>query len=231
MMWIVWVVSLLSMAFAVWLMKDVLRRPTGTPKMQEISDLIRVGANAFMKRQYTTITVITLIFAVIIYFIYRYLGQASLGWSTSLGFVFGAACSTLAGIIGMWMSVRANVRVAAGAQKSMNDALIPALRGGAVSGIFIVSLSLLGIALLFSIFGMWHDVKEIPFLIVGYGFGASFVALFAQLGGGIYTKAADVGADIAGKVICPLILSNPFAVPRLKFCNVEVEPCNIAIMY
>jgi K(+)-stimulated pyrophosphate-energized sodium pump len=181
-------------------MKDVLKRPTGTPKMQEISELIRIGANAYMKRQYITITVISLIFAVIIFGVYRWLGQASLGWTTSLGFLFGAACSTIAGIIGMWTSVRANVRVAAGAQKSMNDALIPALRGGAVSGIFIVALSLLGIALLFSILGIWHDVKEIPFLIVGYGFGASFVALFAQLGGGIYTKAADVGADLVGKV-------------------------------
>ncbi len=200
MMWIVWIVSLLSIGFAIWLMKDVLRRPTGTPKMQEISDLIRVGANAFMKRQYTTIAVISILFAVIIFFVYRYLGHASLGWSTAIGFLFGAACSTAAGIIGMWMSVRANVRVAAGAQKSMNDALIPALRGGAVSGIFIVSLSLIGIALLFTIFGMWHDVKEIPFLLVGYAFGASFVALFAQLGGGIYTKAADVGADLVGKV-------------------------------
>jgi len=200
MMWIVWIVSLLSIGFAIWLMKDVLRRPVGTPKMQEISELIRVGANAFMKRQYTTIAVMTILFAVIIFFVYRYLGQASLGWSTAIGFLFGAACSTLAGIIGMWMSVRANVRVAAGAQKSMNDALIPALRGGAVSGIFIVALSLLGIALLFTIFGIWHDVKEIPFLIVGYAFGASFVALFAQLGGGIYTKAADVGADLVGKV-------------------------------
>ncbi|VVB80777.1 K(+)-stimulated pyrophosphate-energized sodium pump [uncultured archaeon] len=82
----------------------------------------------------------------------------------------------------------------------MNDALVPALRGGAVSGIFIVSLSLLGIAALFTIMGIWFDVKEIPFLIVGYGFGASFVALFAQLGGGIYTKAADVGADLVGKI-------------------------------
>ncbi len=200
MMWIVWVVSLFSIGFAIWLMKDVLRRPVGTPKMQEISELIRVGANAFMKRQYTTIAVMTVLFAVIIFFVYRYLGHASLGWSTSIGFLFGAACSTAAGIIGMWMSVRANVRVAAGAQKSMNDALIPALRGGAVSGIFIVALSLIGIALLFTIFGFWHDVKEIPFLIVGYAFGASFVALFAQLGGGIYTKAADVGADLVGKV-------------------------------
>ena len=200
MMWIVWIVSVLSLGFAVWLMRDVLRRPQGTPKMQEISGLIRIGANAYMKRQYVTIAVISIVFAIAIYVIYRYIGQAQLGLITSLGFLFGAFCSAIAGVIGMWMAVRANVRVAAGAQKSMNDALVPALRGGAVSGIFIVSLSLLGIAALFTIMGIWFDIKEIPFLIVGYGFGASFVALFAQLGGGIYTKAADVGADLVGKI-------------------------------
>ena len=168
--------------------------------MQEISQLIRIGANAYMKRQYTTIGVISVICAIAIYFIYRYLGHTQLGLITSLGFLFGAVCSAISGILGMWISVRANVRVAAGAQKSMNDALVPALRGGAVSGIFIVALSLIGIASLFTILGIWMDVKEIPFMIVGYGFGASFVALFAQLGGGIYTKAADVGADLVGKV-------------------------------
>src|SRR5574341_941469 len=196
MMWIVWIVSLLSLGFAVWLMRDVLRRHQGTPKMQEISDLIRLGANAYMKRQYTTIAVISIISAVAIYFVYRYLGHTQLGLITSVSFIFGALCSAVAGILGMWISVRANVRVAAGAQKSMNDALVPALRGGAVSGIFIVALSLIGIAALYAILGIWMDVKEIPFMIVGYGFGASFIALFAQLGGGIYTKAADVGADL-----------------------------------
>ncbi len=200
MMWIVWIVSLLSLGFAIWLIKDVLRRPTGTPKMMEISDLIRVGANAFMKRQYWTIAIISIVTAIVIYVVYRYLGQAQFGLITSISFLFGAACSAIAGFLGMWIAVRANVRSAAGAQKSMNDALIPALRGGAVSGIFIVALSLIGIAALYSILGIWMDVKEIPFMIVGYGFGASFVALFAQLGGGIYTKAADVGADLVGKV-------------------------------
>jgi len=200
MMWIVWTISLLSLGFAVWLMRDVLKRPAGTPKMQEISELIRIGANAYMKRQYVTITIISLISAVAIYVIYRYLGQAQFGLITSISFLFGAGCSAIAGILGMWIAVRANVRSAAGAQKSMNDALIPALRGGAVSGIFIVALSLIGIAALYSILGIWMDIREIPFMIVGYGFGASFVALFAQLGGGIYTKAADVGADLVGKV-------------------------------
>jgi len=200
MIWIVWTISVLSLLFAGWLMKDVLRRPTGSEKMQEIADHIRVGANAFMKRQYITIGILSIIFAIIIFVAYKYTGHTQLGITTSVGFLFGAICSACAGIIGMWMSVRANVRVAAGAHKSMNDALTPALRGGAVSGIFIVALSLIGIASLYSILGIWMDVTEIPFMLVGYGFGASFVALFAQLGGGIYTKAADVGADLVGKI-------------------------------
>ena len=198
---IVWTLSIVSIIFAVWLMRDVLKRPAGTEKMQEIAELIRIGANAFMKRQYVTIGSLSLVSAIVIFFVYRALGHQALGINTALAFLLGAGCSAIAGIISMWVAVRANVRVTAGAQKSMNDALIPALRGGAVSGIFIVALSLLGTALLFSVFtALGVDVKDIPFLIVGYGFGASFVALFAQLGGGIYTKAADVGADLVGKI-------------------------------
>jgi K(+)-stimulated pyrophosphate-energized sodium pump len=105
--------------------------------------------------------------------------------------------------MGMWVAIRANIRTASAARKSMNDALQTALRGGAVSGFFVVALSLLGVAGLFAIvkeLGVIEDVTKIPLLIVGYGFGASFVALFAQLGGGIFTKAADVGADLVGKV-------------------------------
>lgn len=201
MIWIVWLVSLLSLGFGVWLLNDVLRRPVGSPKMQEIAEAIRVGANAFMKRQYTTIGVLSVLVALAIWLVYRAIGQPALGVNTSVAFLLGAFCSALAGILSMWTAVRANVRVAAGAQKSMNDAVIPALRGGAVSGIFIVALSMLGIATLYSVFQLIGvTVQEIPFLIVGYGFGASFVALFAQLGGGIYTKAADVGADLVGKI-------------------------------
>jgi K(+)-stimulated pyrophosphate-energized sodium pump len=117
--------------------------------------------------------------------------------------MLGALCSIGAGYMGMWVAIRSNIRTAAGATKDMNSALQPALRGGAVSGFFVVALSLLGVAGLFAIVkasGVTEDVTKIPLLIVGYGFGASFVALFAQLGGGIYTKAADVGADLVGKV-------------------------------
>jgi K(+)-stimulated pyrophosphate-energized sodium pump len=122
---------------------------------------------------------------------------------TTLSFVLGAACSVAAGYMGMWVAIRSNIRTAAAATKGMNGALQTALRGGAVSGFFVVAMSLLGVAGLFAVvdkLGIVSDVSKIPLLIVGYGFGASFVALFAQLGGGIYTKAADVGADLVGKV-------------------------------
>src|SRR5690349_2220397 len=127
-------------------------------------------------------------------------------WSSdvcSSDLVFGAACSVAAGYMGMWVAIRSNIRTASAARSNMNDALQTSLRGGAVSGFFVVALSLLGVAGLFTLvkgLGVTDDLTKIPLLIVGYGFGASFVALFAQLGGGIYTKAADVGADLVGKV-------------------------------
>jgi K(+)-stimulated pyrophosphate-energized sodium pump len=122
-------------------------------------------------------------------------------WIT-VSFLLGALCSVIAGYIGMWVSIRANIRTASAARSSLNDALRIALRGGAVSGLFVVAMSLLGVGGLYAVVNAFTAVEpaKIPLLIVGYGFGASFVALFAQLGGGIYTKAADVGADLVGKV-------------------------------
>jgi K(+)-stimulated pyrophosphate-energized sodium pump len=120
---------------------------------------------------------------------------------TTLSFVLGALCSVIAGYVGMWVSIRANIRTAAAVRSSLNEALKIAMRGGAVSGLFVVAMSLLGVGGLYALLEyLGHDPQKIPFTIVGYGFGASFVALFAQLGGGIYTKAADVGADLVGKV-------------------------------
>ncbi len=200
MIWIVWVSGIIGLLAAYWLTKDVLSRKTGTPKMQEIADAIKEGSNAFVKRQYSTIAILSILFAIGILAVYYYIGNTRLGWITSLSFLFGAFCSALSGIIGMWISVRANIRTAAGAHKSMNEALTTALRGGAVSGVTIVSMSLLGITLLYTIMQFLAETTEIPYLLVGFGFGASFVALFAQLGGGIYTKAADVGADLVGKL-------------------------------
>src|SRR4029079_5551067 len=125
-----------------------------------------------------------------------------LGIRTGIAFLVGAACSMASGIIGMFVAVRSNVRTASAARRSLVEAVQVAMRGGAVSGFLVVALSLLGVYLMFAAFGGVNPttVAQAPFLIVGYGFGASFVALFAQLGGGIYTKAADVGSDLVGKV-------------------------------
>jgi K(+)-stimulated pyrophosphate-energized sodium pump len=205
-------ISLFGLLFAVYLVRDVMRRDTGTPKMREISDAIKSGAEAFLRRQNRTILYLAIALASIIYILYAFArahnehdpaSPADLALWTTISFVLGAVCSVASGYMGMWVAIRANIRTAAGATKSMNSALQPALRGGAVSGFFVVALSLLGVAGLFAIvkaMGVTEDVTKIPLLIVGYGFGASFVALFAQLGGGIYTKAADVGADLVGKV-------------------------------
>ncbi|MBI1970390.1 sodium-translocating pyrophosphatase [Candidatus Woesearchaeota archaeon] len=199
-MLIVIIISLLALAFAGFLTKKVLAKDVGPASMQEVANAIKVGANAFVKRQYVTIAILTVVLAVLIFGVYLALGKFGLGWRTSVSFLFGAASSAFAGIFGMWVSVRANIRTAAAATKSMSEAFLVSFRSGAVSGIVIVALSLLGIGVIYSLFSIGVNVKEVPFLIVGYGFGASFVALFAQLGGGIYTKAADVGSDLVGKV-------------------------------
>jgi K(+)-stimulated pyrophosphate-energized sodium pump len=198
----IWIVSisLLSLVAAYLLARHVLSQENGTPKMQEISDAIREGANAFLKRQYGTIAKLALALAAIIFVVYTLMGKFSFGWHTAIAFIFGAFFSSLAGFIGMSIAVRANIRTAAAAHKSLNKALQIALRGGAVSGLLVVALSLLGVAGIFAFFGGLVSPQTTPLIIVGFGFGASFVALFAQLGGGIYTKAADVGADLVGKV-------------------------------
>jgi K(+)-stimulated pyrophosphate-energized sodium pump len=205
-------ISVLGLLFALYLMRNVLKRDTGTEKMREISDAIKSGAEAFLRRQYRTIIYLAVALACIIYILYAFVRAhqandpalpAQLAMWTTLSFVLGAVCSAAAGYMGMWVAIRSNIRTAAGATRDMNSALQPALRGGAVSGFFVVALSLLGVAGLFALVqsaGVTQDMGKIPLLIVGYGFGASFVALFAQLGGGIYTKAADVGADLVGKV-------------------------------
>ncbi|MGE5681167.1 MAG: sodium-translocating pyrophosphatase [Bacillota bacterium] len=205
-------ISILGLLFAAYLIRYILRQDTGSERMQEISNAIKVGAEAFLKRQYTTIVYLAVALAAIIYIIYAFLRQSNphdpvnpgqLALWTTISFVLGAACSVAAGYMGMWIAIRSNIRTAAAATKSMNGALQIALRGGAVAGFFVVAMSLLGVAGLFLLvnrMGITDDPSKIPLLIVGYGFGASFVALFAQLGGGIYTKAADVGADLVGKV-------------------------------
>ncbi|MFN2115588.1 MAG: sodium-translocating pyrophosphatase [Anaerolineae bacterium] len=208
------VAILVAFGFAFWLARDVLSRDTGTAEMQAVGDVIYEGAVAFMRRQYSTIMMFAVVTALILFVVIGKFDQFPEaegvspwmnGLYTAIAFLVGASLSALSGVIGMWVAVRSNVRVAAAAQGGVGPALTVALRGGAVSGFLVVALSLLGVWGVFEIYGRylvggdnWFAVA--PYLIVGLGFGASFVALFAQLGGGIYTKAADVGADLVGKV-------------------------------
>jgi K(+)-stimulated pyrophosphate-energized sodium pump len=209
-LWVIPIAGLAAIAFAIYLAWDVLRADTGTVAMQDIAGTIYEGAVAFIRRQYQTIGILaiggTVVIGLVITLVEgrevadtQYFGL-DLGWRTGLAFLVGAACSMASGIIGMLISVKANLRTAAAAQHSLVRAVQVAMRGGAVSGFLVVALSLLGVFGIFAAFGGFTNPEEAPFLIVGFGFGASFVALFAQLGGGIYTKAADVGADLVGKV-------------------------------
>src|SRR3989441_9357700 len=211
---LVLVLSVLALAVAVSLARWVLKQDNGTPEMRRVSDAIQEGAQAFLRRQYKTIGLLSIALAVLIYVLYAFfrrlhpdevaagLTPVKLALTTTFSFLFGALCSGVAGVIGMYVAVRSNIRTASAARSSLNRALQIALRGGAVSGLFVVAMSLLGVGGLYPIVHAFAVVppERIPLLIVGYGFGASFVAVFAQLGGGIYTKAADVGADLVGKV-------------------------------
>jgi K(+)-stimulated pyrophosphate-energized sodium pump len=204
--------SVVALIVAGWLTRWVMSKDTGTPQMRAISDAIKEGAEAFLRRQNKTIALMAVLLAAVIYILYGFVRKheqfdpvddpKKLALWITVSFLLGAICSVIAGYVGMWVSIRANIRTASAARTSLNDALQIALRGGAVSGLFVVAMSLLGVGGLYAIVDRFTDVKpeQIPLLIVGYGFGASFVALFAQLGGGIYTKAADVGADLVGKV-------------------------------
>src|SRR2546421_792371 len=207
---LVMLISVLSLAFAVYLAREVLAADEGTPQMQEIAGAIKEGAEAFLRRQNATIFVIGLGVATLIFVLYAFVrppnpndptGPFNMALATTLAFCFGALCSGVSASVGMFVSIRATLRTAWAVRTSLNRSLQLALRGGAVSGLFVVAMSLLGVGGLFALMRAFGVADEkIPLMIVGYGFGASLVALFAQLGGGIYTKAADVGADLVGKV-------------------------------
>lgn len=201
MLLISFVISILALFFVGFLVFWIKKQDMGTIKMQDIYEAIKKGANAFLKRQYKTIGIMAIVLAIVLYAVYALNGKPEAGLQVSLAFLLGAFLSGLSGLVGMWISVRSNIRTASAAQTSLSKALTVALRAGAVSGITIVALSLIGITGLYYIYGLLGFTSiEIPALLVGFGFGASLVALFAQLGGGIYTKAADVGADLVGKV-------------------------------
>ena len=213
-LWIIPIAGIIAILFAIYLARDVLSRDQGTEAMQDVAGTILEGAVAFIRRQYTTIAIIAVLAAVIIGIVITLvetpevadvpsMAGLPIGIMTAFAFLVGAACSMASGIIGMFVAVKANVRTASAARRSLVEAVQVAMRGGAVSGFLVVSLSLLGVWGIFTLYDTVVGdvtVAQAPFLIVGFGFGASFVALFAQLGGGIYTKAADVGSDLVGKV-------------------------------
>src|SRR5881227_1321253 len=179
--------SVLALAVAWGLRGFVLRQDNGTPEMRKISDAIQEGAQAFLRRQYRTIGILSIALGVLIYLLYAFFRKphpgepaaATLALTTTLSFLFGALCSGVAGLVGMYVAVRSNLRTASAVRSSLNRALQIALRGGAVSGLFVVAMSLLGVGGLFALMRAFGVADEkIPLLIVGYGFGASLVALF-----------------------------------------------------
>ena len=180
-----------GLIFALWLIKSLLSIPAGTEKMQFIANAIEQGAKAYLSRQLASITVIGAVITALLF------------WKkdapTAIGFIVGAACSLAAGFIGMRIAVKANVRTAEGARSSAKKALQAAFSGGAVTGLLVVALALLSTGAFYMLIMKWQPDKAISSL-VGVALGASLISVFARLGGGIYTKAADVGADLVGKV-------------------------------
>ncbi len=185
------VLSLVGIGFVIWQMRRVLAEDQGNQTMREISQAVQVGASAFLRREYTYLAGFVVIVALIV--------GAFINWQTAVNFVVGALISASAGYLGMYVAVRANVRTAAAAARSLNDGLRVAFGSGSVMGMAVVSFGLLGLSVMYLVFAGEDLATEISFL-AGFGFGASSIALFARVGGGIYTKAADVGADLVGKV-------------------------------
>jgi inorganic pyrophosphatase len=206
----IFVMCLLMQGVAYLMGKHVLSIDEGSEQMRAVSDYIREGSEAYVAEMFGTILVMMIPATVLIFLLYWYQrwvnSEKFIGCVViTFAFVTGAVCSSLAGMIGMWTSTRANIRVARTAcQGTFRKTIVVALRSGAVVGITVVSMAVLGISFLFSmsslVMGNTTKPEKTPELLVGYGFGASLVAMFAQLGGGIYTKAADVGADLCGKI-------------------------------
>jgi K(+)-stimulated pyrophosphate-energized sodium pump len=188
--------GLLAIVYGIWAIWSVMQADPGNERMQEISAAVREGAQAYLSRQYTTIAIV----GVVIFLIVGWL----LGWLVGLGFLIGAVLSGVAGFIGMNVSVRANVRTAQAAIGSLAGGLELAFKAGAITGMFVAGLALLGVTCYYAILtgpmGFATNSRTVIDAMVALGFGASLISIFARLGGGIFTKGADVGGDLVGKV-------------------------------
>ena len=200
-LWVIFAISLLALVFAYYLVREVLAAPEGTEKMKEIARAIQEGAKAYLSRQFRTLGIFLALLTVLLFFILPAPENAahsefSIKFGRSLAFILGAGFSALTGYVGMWLAVRANVRTANAARESgLRRALKIAFRAGGVAGMFTVGLGLLGATVILLIYK--GDATSV---LVGFGFGGALLAMFMRVGGGIFTKAADVGADLVGKI-------------------------------